>query len=233
MQVASVVIATGWHPYPVEKLPELGGGRFPDVISNVELERFASADGPTGGVILRPSTGTPPEKVAFVQCAGSRDIKHLPYCSGVCCLASMKHAFYVKEQLPEAEVTIFYIDRRAPGRNEDFLVRVAETKGVRFVKGKVGKVEERDGTLEVTAEDAEEGKLLHETADLVVLAVGMVPEKEEDPFGLPRDDDGFAVNDPDRGLFVAGVAHRPADVATSIRDATGTSARALAVGRRS
>ncbi len=233
MKVASVVVATGWRPYPIENLPELGGGRCPDVISNVQLERFASADGPTGGVILRPSTGTPPERVAFVQCAGSRDVKHLPYCSGVCCLASMKHALYVKERLPDAEVTIFYIDRRAPGRNEDFLVRVAETGGVRFVKGKVGKVDERDGVLEVTAEDAEAGKLLHERADLVVLAVGMVPEKEEDPFGLARDDDGFAVSDPARGLFVAGVAHRPADVATSIRDATGAATRAVAVGRRS
>ncbi len=232
VEASSVVVAVGWRPYPLEKLPELGGGRLSDVISNVQMERLAAPDGPTAGAILRPSTGEPPARVAFVQCAGSRDVNHLPYCSGVCCLASLKQALYVKEQLPEAEVTIFYIDRRSPGRNEDFLTRVAETEGVRLVKGKVGKVEAVEGALELTVEDAEAGRRLHEKADLVVLAVGMVPETA-DPFGLDRDEDGFALADPGRGLLVAGVAHRPADVATTVRDATGAAARALAAGRRS
>jgi len=232
LEVASVVVATGWTPYPLEKLPELGGG-LGGVVSNVQMERLAAPDGPTGGRILVPGTGEPPAKVAFVQCAGSRDVNHLPYCSGVCCLASLKQALYVKEQLPDTEVIVFFIDRRAPGRNEDFLTRVAETEGVRLVKGKVGKVESAGHGLELTVEDAEAGTLLHERADLVVLATGMVPGAE-DPFGLPRDEDGFAVGDPERGLAVAGVAHRPADVATSVRDATGAAARALAVaGRRS
>ncbi len=233
LEVASVVVATGWRPYPLEKLPELGGGVLPDVVSNVQMERLAAPDGPTGGRILRPSDGEPPASVAFVQCAGSRDVNHLPYCSGVCCLASLKQALYVREQLPESEVSIYYIDRRTPGRNEDFLTRVAETEGVRLVKGKVGKVATGDGCLELTVEDAEAGRLLHEKADLVVLATGMVPDGDG-TFGLPRDEDGFAVGDPQRGLAVAGVAHRPADVATCVRDATGAAARALAAaGRRS
>ncbi len=233
IEVASVVVATGWRPYPLEKLTELGGGVLDGVVSNVQMERLAAPDGPTDGQILVPGTGKPPARVAFVQCAGSRDVNHLPYCSGVCCLASLKQALYVKEQLPESEITIYYIDRRTPGRNEDFLMRVAETKGVRLVKGKVGKVERNGRGLELTVEDAEAGALLHESADLVVLATGMVPDAD-DPFGLSRDEDGFAVSDPERGLAVAGVAHRPADVATSVRDATGAAARALvAAGRRS
>ncbi len=115
--VSAVIIATGWKPYPLELLPELGGGILPDVIANVNMERIASLTGPTGGKILRPSDGKPPKKVAFVQCAGSRDVNHLPDCSGVCCLASLKQATYVKDQLPECEVTMYYIDRRTPGRN--------------------------------------------------------------------------------------------------------------------
>ena len=231
IEVASVVVATGWRPYPLEKLPELGGG-LDGVISNVQMERLAAPDGPTGGRIV-VSGDRAPQRVAFVQCAGSRDVNHLPYCSGICCLASLKQALDVKEQLPETEVTIYYIDRRTPGRNEDFLIRVAETEGVRLVKGKVGKVERSGDGLELTVEDAEAGTRLHERADLVVLATGMVPETD-DPFGLPRDEDGFAFGDPDRGLAVAGVAHRPADVATSVRDATGAAARALvAAGGRS
>jgi len=231
MDVASVVLATGWEPYPLEKLPEIGGG-LPDVISNVQMERLAAQDGPTGGKILRPSDGSAPARVAFVQCAGSRDVNHLPYCSGVCCLASLKQALYVKEQLPEAEVAIYYIDRRAPGRNEDFLTRVAETQGVRLVKGKVAAVARADGGLELTVEDAEAGRKLHERADLVVLATGMVPAAGAEVFGASWDEDGFLLDDPARGLAVAGVARRPADVAASVRDATGAAARAWAAAER-
>ncbi|MCG6962439.1 MAG: FAD-dependent oxidoreductase [Acidobacteria bacterium] len=233
LQVGSVVLATGWQPYPLEKLSELGGGVLPDVISNVQMERLASPSGPTAGQILCPSTGQPPRRVAFVQCAGSRDVNHLPYCSGICCLASLKHAQYVKDQHPDTEVSIFYIDRRTPGRNEDVLTRIGDMDGVRLVKGKVGKVEAGDGGLVLTVEDVEAGRKLHEQADLVVLATGMVPTGNgESPFGIARDEDGFALDDFDRGLVVAGVARRPTDVAAAVRDATGSAARALAAAER-
>ncbi len=229
LEVSGVVVATGWEPYPLERLPELGGGLFPDVISNVQMERLAHPGGPTGGKILRPSDGTPPRRVAFVQCAGSRDVNHLPYCSGVCCLASLKEALYVKEQIPEAQVTLYYIDRRATGRNEDFLLRVAATEGVRLVKGKVGAVDSNGGSLTLTVEDVEAGVKLHEEADLVVLATGMVPATGEIPLELLRDDDGFVLDDLQAGVVSAGVARRPEEVAAAVRDATGAAARALAV----
>jgi quinone-modifying oxidoreductase subunit QmoA len=231
--VGAVVVATGWSPYPLEKLPELGGGRHKDVIANVQLERLASAGGPTGGKILRPSNGEPPKRVAFVQCAGSRDVNHLPYCSAVCCLASLKHALYVHEQDPEAEVTIYYIDRRTPGRSEDLLDRVAALEGVRLVKAKVGRVEPApEGDLVLKLEDVDSGRLVEARADLVVLATGMVPNPGGAglPFDLARDDDGFAMGGD--GVVVAGVARRPADVASSVRDATGAAARALVAAGR-
>lgn len=229
--VGAVVVATGWSPYPLEKLPELGGGRLKDVVANVQFERLASAGGPTGGKILRPSNGEPPRRVAFVQCAGSRDVNHLPYCSAVCCLASLKHALYVREQHPEAEVTIYYIDRRTPGRNEDLLERVAALDGVRLVKAKVGSVEPApEGDLVLKLEDVEAGRLVEARADLVVLATGMVPGGAGLPFDLARDEDGFAVGGD--GVVVAGVARRPADVASSVRDATGAAARALVAAGR-
>ncbi len=221
------MIAKGWETDLMERLAELGAG-LPDVISNVQMERLAAADGPTQGKILRPSDGAEPRAVAFVQCAGSRDVNHLPYCSGVCCLASLKQALYVKEQLPDAEVSIYYIDRRAPGRNEDFLTRVAETEGVRLVKGKVAAVAPAEGGLELTVEDAEAGKKLHQRADLVVLATGMVPSAGVEAFDPVRDEDGFVLDDLARGLTVAGVTRRPQDVAASVRDATGAAARAWA-----
>jgi len=227
VEVSAVVIATGWHPYPLENLPELGGGRFPDVIANVNLERLASPWGPTKGKILRPSNGEPPKKIAFIQCAGSRDVNHLTYCSDICCLASLKQASYVKDQIPDAEVTIYYIDRRTPGRNEELLTRMTETDGVRLVKGKVGKVEQGSAGLMLRLEDVEKGTLVEADADLVILATGMVPNVgPELPFSLKTDDDGFALDDLPAGVTVAGVARRPQDVASSVRDATGAAARA-------
>ncbi|MBI4861630.1 MAG: CoB--CoM heterodisulfide reductase iron-sulfur subunit A family protein [Candidatus Riflebacteria bacterium] len=208
LEVSAVIVATGWDPYPIERLSDLGGGVFPDVIANVMLERLASPSGPTGGKILRPSDRTPPKKVAFVQCAGSRDVNHLAYCSGVCCL-----------------------DRRTPGRNEKLLTQASEVDGVKLVKGKVGRIERDDaGTLVLRVEDVESGRLLKASADLVVLATGMMPGVRTDwlPFALKKDDDGFAVDDPEQRVFVAGVTRRPEDVAASVRDATGAAARALA-----
>jgi quinone-modifying oxidoreductase subunit QmoA len=233
ISVGAVVVATGWKPYSLEDLSELSG-EHQDVIANVEMERISSPTGPTEGKILRPSTGEAPKKVAFVQCAGSRDVNHLPYCSGICCLASMKQAQYVREQLPDAEVTIYYIDRRAPGRNEDVLLKVTELEGVRLMKGKVGKIEEIDGVLTLRVEDVESGKLLTETADLVVLATGMVPSTAADqlPVVTQKDDDGFVLDDPESRVTAAGVARRPVDVAASVRDATGAAARAWAAARR-
>ncbi len=231
-EVSAVVVATGWTPYPIEKLGELGGGVLRDVVANVTLERLAAPAGPTGGKILRPSDGKPPRRVAFVQCAGSRDVNHLPYCSAVCCLASTKQALYVKEQLPDAEVTIYYIDRRTPGRNESMLSR-AEAAGVKFVKGKVGKVSQgQGGALVLHLEDVDAGRKVDAEVDLVVLATGMVPVgKGELPLPLVRDGDGFALDDAAARVFTTGVARRPEDVAASVRDATGTAARAMSAGR--
>jgi quinone-modifying oxidoreductase subunit QmoA len=233
--VGAVVVATGWKPYPLENLGDLGGG-LDDVIANVQMERIASPAGPTGGKILKPSSGEPPTNVAFVQCAGSRDVNHLNYCSGVCCLASLKQATYIKEQLPETEVTMYYIDRRTPGRNEDVLLKVAALEGVKLTKGKVGKIEQNGGNLTLKVEDVENETILEAEHDLVVLATGMVPNAVDEDLAIftRKDDDGFVLDDIDARVTVAGVARRPEDVAASVRDATGAAARALVTaGRRS
>ncbi|MBD3851847.1 MAG: CoB--CoM heterodisulfide reductase iron-sulfur subunit A family protein [Acidobacteria bacterium] len=234
VEVNAVVVATGWKPYPIENLEELGGG-FSDVIANVQMERMAAVSGPTGGKIKKSSNGEAPTNVAFVQCAGSRDVNHLNYCSGVCCLASLKQAQYVKEQLPEAEVTMYYIDRRTPGRNEDFLLKATALEGVKLTKGKVGRIEEAGGKLKLHVEDVENETILEAEHDLVVLATGMVPNAVDDDLAVftRKDDDGFVLDDVGSNVTVAGVARRPEDVAASVRDATGAAARALvAAGRR-
>lgn len=154
-RVAAVVAATGWAPYDATRIANLGFGKYSNVVTNVLFERLAALDGPTSGRILRPSDSKAPQAVAFVQCAGSRDESHLPYCSAVCCAASIKQAAYIRSLYPKASVTIFYIDVRTLGRLEEFYSTVAADENVAFVKGKVAKVEEEPSThdLLVTAED--------------------------------------------------------------------------------
>ncbi|MFL7808759.1 MAG: FAD-dependent oxidoreductase [Anaerolineae bacterium] len=233
LEVGAVVMATGWQPNPLESLPHLGGGKLQDVIANVQMERLSSPQGPTGGKILKPSSAEPPKKVAFVQCAGSRDKDHLPYCSAVCCLATYKQALHLHEQLPDCEITIYYVDRRAQGRNEDLLNRVAAVKNLKLVQGRVTSIQESGGSLELRAEP-DGGEVIQDTADLVVLATGMVPTLREvaSAFEAQCDGDGFGLDDCQRGFAVAGVSRRPQDVASSVRDATGAAAKALAAAAR-
>jgi quinone-modifying oxidoreductase subunit QmoA len=151
-------------------------------------------------------------------------------------MASLKQASYVLDQLPEAEVTFYYIDRRTPGRNEDMLIKAEGQERLTLIKGKVGRIEQNGEMLKLHVEDAESTKLLNVEADLVVLATGMVPNLKDDGLSiesLSRDDDGFGIDHMAAGVVVAGVARRPEDVAASVRDATGAAAKALvAAGRR-
>ncbi len=233
LNVQAVVWATGWQPYDAEKIENLGFGKCENVISNLMMERLASPDGPTGGKIQRPSDGKPVESIAFVQCAGSRDDNYLKHCSGVCCMGSLKQTRYVREQYPDAQIKVFYIDVRAPGRLEDFFQGVEEDEKVDLIKGKVAKItEEGDGDLTVEAEDTLSGDRVSEKVNMVVLATGIVPEDAGETIeldeGLQRDEHGFITGDQALdGLLGAGCAKRPVDVAASVRDATGVALKAL------
>ncbi|MGK7345869.1 MAG: FAD-dependent oxidoreductase [Candidatus Nitrospinota bacterium M3_3B_026] len=235
VKAGSIVYATGWKPYDAAKIANLGYSEIKNVINNVEMERLAAQNGPTGGKILRRDNGEPAKKVAFVQCAGSRDENHLPYCSSICCLASLKQATYVRDQYPEdGEVYVFYIDLRAPGKYEAFLNRVEADGKVNLVKGKVAKIEQdADGRAVVTAEDILGGGKLRVACDLVVLATGMEPSVKGDGL-MKADENGFMPSDLQTvgGLLSTGVAGRPVDVTTSVQDATGTALKAFQVGAK-
>jgi quinone-modifying oxidoreductase subunit QmoA len=229
--VGAVVFATGWQPYDATKIEPLGFGKHPNVITNVIMERLAAVSGPTGGKISRPSDGGGIKSIAFVQCAGSRDENYLKHCSGVCCSASLKQATYVREQYPEAQIFIFYIDLRTPGRLEDFLQARQEDEKITLVKGKVANVEaDPSGDLTVTAEDVLGGGLVRQKVNMVVLAAGIVPSEigAEVPSGFVRDEHGFLVAEQSQpGILAAGCAKRPVEVASCVRDATGTALKAL------
>ncbi len=230
IKVGSVIVATGWKPYDATKIETLGFGKYPNVITSVMMERLAVSDGPTGGRIVRPSDGKEIGSIAFVQCAGSRDKNHLPYCSAVCCLGSLKQATYVKERYPEAKVFIFYMDIRAFGTLEEFYLRVQGYDGVSLVRGKVARIREDTETkdLIVEAEDTLAGQKVSEKVEMVVLATGIVPSIAEKgiPAEIAYDDYGFIASG-QPGIYAAGCAKMPADVSTSVQNATSAALKAI------
>lgn len=234
LSAGAIVWATGWQPYDPEKLDVYSYSHSPDIITNVEMERLAAHDGPTKGKILRPSNGEPAKKVALIQCAGSRDLNHLPYCSRICCLGSLKHAAYVREQYADAEVHIYYIDIRAHDKLESFYNKVRSDAQVKFIKSKPAHIRVgEDGRPVLTGERTIERQIYNEPYDLVVLATGMQPSAVsgyKPEVGISVDDYGFLVvgevADQD-GIFSAGVAAGPLDVSMSVQSATAAALKAV------
>ena len=232
LKVGAVVMATGWRPYDAARIDNLGFGKYPNVITNVMMERLAAPNGPTRGKILRPSDGGPVRSAAFIQCAGSRDVNHLGYCSSICCLASLKEVTYLRQQDPSAKAYIFYIDLRTPGTYAHFAEKVLSDPNVSVMNGKVAKVLEDPQTkcLTVEAEDILRAEKTTLTVDLVVLATGMAPSLEGAKLdaGVKLDGDSFVVPEGSgTGIFAAGCARSPVDVATAAQEGTAAAIQAI------
>lgn len=229
LNIGSIVFATGWELFDVSQVPELKFGVFPDIITNLMMERMASVNGPNKGKIIKPSNGKVPKNIVFVQCAGSRDESYLPYCSGVCCSVSLKQALYLTEKDPEANVKIFYIDLRLMGRHEDFLNRILANPRIDLIKGKVGRIreEKETGNMICEAEDILSGIKISAVADLVVLAAGMVPNVS--PLEKTSIDESGFVSDEklEPGIYAAGCNKNPQEVSASLKDATGAALKAI------
>jgi quinone-modifying oxidoreductase subunit QmoB len=237
--VDAVVVAAGFRPYDPAKLGHLGYGRSPDVVTNVEFEELARR-----GALTRPSDGKALESVLFVQCAGSRDDNHLPYCSNVCCAASLKQITYLKEQNPGVAAYVLYKDVRAPGHYELIYDRVQQLGAV-FVKGEALAVEPNaGGGVTVRATDGLLGKPVSWEVDLVVLATGMVPttldtdvlnlqyrqgpELPERQYGFPSSHFVcFPYETQRTGIYAAGAVRTPMDLACCVDDGAGAAAKAV------
>ncbi len=232
LNVGAIVWATGWQPYDAARITPYGYDRFANVITNVEMERLAANNGPTGGRIVRPSDGREAKRVALIQCAGSRDYNHLPYCSRICCLASFKHAAYLREQYADAQVDIYYIDIRAHDKLESFYRKVAADPQVHMIKSKPASIEENDdGNPVVKGENTLTREIYANDYDMVVLATGMEPSTRDGrlPPGLDMDDYGFIVPEDGGGMISAGVAAGPLDVSMSVQSATAAALKAIQV----
>ncbi len=245
-KAGAIIWATGWRPYDANKIQPYGYDRYANVITNVEFERMADPQGPTGGKLLRPSDGKDAKNVAFIQCAGSRDHNHLLHCSRICCMASLKQTHFVQEAWGnEGKSTIYYIDIRAIDRFEEFYQRVKANPNVSFIKSKVASITENNQTgnpvlhgvdVESYNRDAAGGYVRYATEyDLVVLAIGMEPsvDKGAFPVDIQINEEGFI--EPatgNGGVFAAGCASEALDVNRAVQQATGAALRAIQVVNR-
>ena len=242
--VGAIIIATGYDLYETENLPEYSP-HDPDVIDSLQFERLLSATGPTRGEVRRPSDGEIPKTVVFIQCAGSRDPElHKPYCSGICCMYTAKHALLYKHAVPDGRAIVFYIDIRAPGKGyEEFIHRVMEEERVLYIRGKVAKVFREGDKLIVWGVDTLSGQRVEVEADLVVLAMAVVPPKGvEDLARTLRlsclDENGFLKEAHPKlrpletlagGIFIAGAAQGPKDIPQAVTQGSGAAAKAIAL----
>ncbi len=241
INAGSIILATGYDLLDPATVPEYGYGRLPNVVSALEYERMVSASGPTGGIVMRPSDGREPHKIAFLQCVGSRDVKHCAYCSRICCTYATKEAIITKEHTPEVHIDILYNDMRAFGKGfDEFLVRGETEFEINYVKGLPSEIHEDAVTrdLLVRHSDAKGHAVLQDRYDLVVLCPAMVPNKNEELFeklGVKPDEYGFlqgsggTLKSADTGVpgvHMCGACDSPKDIPDSV--AQGSAAAALA-----
>ncbi|CAK0744796.1 Heterodisulfide reductase subunit A [Gammaproteobacteria bacterium] len=237
-KAGAVIWATGWQPYDANKIQPYGYDRIKNVITSVEFERLCDPTGPTGGRLVRPSDGKEAKRVAFIQCAGSRDRNHLLHCSRICCMATLKQTTYVEEAWGEAaEMGVYYIDIRAIDRFEDFYARVQANPHVKFIKSKVASIVEDSATGNPVLHgvDTEGYRRYADPYDLVVLAVGMQPSVDADrfPVKIQLNAEGFIEPTPSNGgIFAAGCASDALDVNQAVQHATAAALRAIQVVNR-
>jgi heterodisulfide reductase subunit A len=255
-EVGAVVVATGYQLYEISRpengskwdgYGEYGYGQYPDVINSLQFERLASASGPTGGKIQRPSDGREPKSVVFISCVGSRDnAKGISYCSKICCMVNAKHTMLYKHKVHDGAAHVFYMDIRAGGKNYDeFVRRAIEQDGAHYHRGRVSQITEKDGQLIVRGVDTLAGVPLTIAADMVVLASAMVPaqgvQRLAQRLNVGYDEFGFLseshpklrpVETNAAGVFVCGACQGPKDIPESVAQATAAAGKVLVMFAR-
>jgi heterodisulfide reductase subunit A len=241
LKVGSIILAPGFESFDAKLKSEYGYGRYPNVVTSIEFERILSASGPYGGLVLRPSDGEVPRKIAFIQCVGSRDFQlGNIYCSAACCMYGMKEAVIAKEHTPtKLDATIFYMDLRAYGKEFDaYYNRAKEEYGIRFVRSRVAGVTEDPSTGNLFVHYVEDETPKTEEFDMVVLSIGMVPPKNVEKLakvlGINLNKYNFCetkhfepLETSKPGIYVCGAFSAPKDIPESVAQASGAAAKAM------
>jgi len=246
-KVGTIVVATGMEPYDPTPLDEYGYTRFPNILTTMEFERLINAGGPTKGEVVRLSDLKIPKSVAFIQCVGSRSPGNKeanPYCSNICCMNTIKDTLMLKEHYPDMEVKVFYIDIRAFGKGFEDLFQRSKGKGVKYIRGLPGDVQEdpQSQDLILFTENTSTDLLEKHRVEMVVLSQGLVPSKDmnkiQEMLALQKTSDGFyleahpklkPVDSASKGIFFAGTAESPKDIKDAVTQASAAAARAACI----
>jgi heterodisulfide reductase subunit A2 len=244
LDIGSIIVATGFDNFDPSVIEEYGFGRYPNVITAMELERINNTASPTAGNITRPSDGRKPKKISFIQCVGSRDDRYNVYCSGFCCMYAIKNAVQWKQTDPEADITIFYMDIRTPSKGYEEFYRRAREMGIRFIQGRPSMITEdaSTGNLFIQTEDVGLGQVIEVESDMVVLSTAAIPRVDTELMGsvlnISRSPGGFymeyhpklrPVDSPTDGVFLAGAAQGPKDIPASVAQGSGAASRAARI----
>ena len=250
-RVGAIVVATGFDIYTCgrpdpnssrEGYGEYGYDDYADVITGLQFERLASASGPTGGRILRPSDGTEPRTVVFIKCVGSRDnAKGFTYCSKVCCMYTAKHAMLYRHKVHAGRAIVFYMDIRSPGKGfDEFVRRAIEEDDATYIRGRVSRIYREGGKLIVQGADTLSGEQVEVEADMVVLATAMMRSTGAEDLarmlGVSYDKDGWLseahpklrpVETATAGVFLAGACQGPKDIPETVAQAGAAASKVL------
>jgi len=243
IEVGSIILSPGYEVFDAAKKPEFGYGFFDNVVTSIEFERLLSASGPYRGHLLRPSDGTIPERIAFIQCVGSRDTTcGNDYCSSICCMYATKEAIIAREHVGFIQPTVFYMDLRAYGKGFDlYYERARDEYGVRFIRCMVSRIRERFKTKDLVMTYIDEaGEIREEEFNLVVLSVGMVPSEtvvelarrigvEVDRYGFCKTNPFAPLSTSRPGIYACGAFQGPKDIPETVAQASGAVAYASEV----
>lgn len=242
IQVGAVVMATGYDMFDwASAYGEYGYGKYPDVITGLQLERMLSTSGTTGGKVIRPSDGKEPKNIVFIKCVGSRDdTKGKTYCSRACCMYTAKHAHQVLDKIEGSQAYVFYMDVRTPGKGYEEFYQRSVDDGACYIRGRVSKIYPRGDKLVVMGADTLLGRPVEVEADLVVLATAMVPSAGADSLaqivGFSTDKDGFyqeahpklkPVETNTGGIYLAGCCQGPKDIPDTVAQASAAAAKVM------
>jgi len=239
--IGSIIVATGYNHFDPSVIPEYGYGRFPNVVTAMEIERLANSAGPTAGNLIRPSDGVAPKSLAIINCVGSRDKRFNPGCSNFCCMYGIKNAILLKQAHPEMEISIYYMDIRTPSKGYEEFYDRARQMGVRFIQGRPSLITEDPETrnLYISSEDLALGSVIEQEYDVVMLNQAAVPQPDVDAvssvLNISQSPGGWfmeyhpklrPMDCPTDGIFLAGACQGVKDIPASVAQGSAAAARA-------
>ncbi|MCJ7423223.1 hydrogenase iron-sulfur subunit [Candidatus Bathyarchaeota archaeon] len=246
LEAGCIVVATGYSIYEPYDLQNYGFGKYKDVVTALQLERIIDSGTQVIGTIWKPSDGKMPDSLTYIQCVGSRDINKFEYCSGFCCMLTLKSAVLLKEKYGDKlKINVLYTDMRANRKGYEELFRKANEIGVNFIRVKLTNrnvTQDPETKKLVVRAEKENGEAVEVKSDMVVLATAAIPcqgsEEVARVFNISRDRDGFfmeshpklkPIDTPSDGVFVAGGCQGPKDVPYSVSQGMGAAARSATI----